>query len=340
MNEDQITTLLDRLASQVDVAPPLVERVADTGRRRLRWRHGIQVASTAAVVAALAGGGVVLQQERAADGLATNQAPTVNALVGTWTPTMLAGNPTPPEGLSARPITFSREQGATGQLSWSGNDGCPRVVGPVRLGANGAFHASVGSTISTQCLGVRGSLPFSSVSAVTGASHVRIAAGRLMLTSPSDTTLGIFVRSRPTEPSPGPSLVPGRAPTEADLLGTWRPALLGAGPWPAIPDLYPGQWLTFDNTGGIRWHGEDGCNSVAGRARLGADGSFTTSDVSTTLVGCIGPGGKPPYTELDVMLHATRVRLVDHGLAFYRGGTRLGLFLPGKTAFPRSGAGR
>ncbi len=335
MNEDQVTTLLDRLGQDITVAPAPVDAVTDTGRRRLRRRHGFQVVSTAAAVVVLVAGGLVLQQQLVADRPATtNQAPVVapsiEDLVGQWTPIMLAGNPRPPEGRSAEPITFALARG-TGRLTWNANDGCLQVGGPVRLGPEGAFHASVRYRTELHCLGIRGSLPLTQASAFTLASRVQIHNGTLRLTSDSGSRLGVFVSDQAPQQPPGPTLTTGRVPTEADLTGAWRPIELGPGPWATVPDPYPGQWLAFDNVGGtLRWHGEDGCNSVGGRARLGATGSFATSGLYSTLVGCSGPGGKPPHTEVNVMLNATAVRLVDHGLAFYQGDTRLGLFVRGK----------
>jgi hypothetical protein len=200
----------------------------------------------------------------------------------------------------------------------------------VHLGSGGAFSTSGNGFTRRACLPPRHK-PFSEVDAVLHAAYVRLVGHRLALYDDSRIRLGIFSRIYITTPTNPEVRLPGRVPSEADLIGAWRPALLGDGPWAAIPDLYPGQWLAFDTqSGGLRWHGEDGCNSVGGRASLGATGSFSTTGFDSTLVGCLGPGGKPTYTEANVMLHASQVRLVGHGLAFYHGGTRLGLFVRGK----------
>ena len=198
MNEDQVTALLDRLGRDIEVSDALRWPPSPSaGRRRLRWRHRAQVGGAAAVVLAIAGGGLVLQQQLTTDGADDKPVASGHAIrsgAGRLVETGHARRqPDPPEDRTAKPISFAIARG-TGQLTWSGNDGCNRVGGSVQLGQGGAFHASVRFMTQMACLGVHGTLRFSGVSAVKNARHLEISSGRLQLTSASGTLLGVFVR--------------------------------------------------------------------------------------------------------------------------------------------------
>jgi hypothetical protein len=333
MNEDQVTALLDRLASRVEACPARVDEVTLAGARRRRWRRGAHVCGAAILVLGLAGGGLFIQGQVSHDRLSTPATqPTghTQQLLHRWRAVELGGR----HLTAARPgvhlplnLTFSRS--AHG-IIWNATDGCMAWTGRTRVGVDWSFSSWDESSTLDGC-GYGAGNGFTVIDAVTRATRITLSGDqRLTFYDAVGRQLGVFLLF-PYQTAPGPGSMPGRVPTEADLLGGWRPALLGQGRWASVPHLYPGQWLAFDHSsGGLRWHGEDGCNSVAGRARLGATGTFSTSGFSTTLVACGEPGGRPPYTETNVMLHATQVRLVDHRLAFYRGDMRLGLFVRGK----------
>jgi hypothetical protein len=333
MNEDQVTALLDRLANRVEVSSPPEQQVAGKGRKRLRRRRGAELVGVVAALSAMSIGGFALRlnpnPNMTSPSVATlsttmpGRAPTKAELRGSWRPVWLSGFAI---GLSSDPypgqtLYFGNRPNGFG---WQGTDGCTGWGGQVHLGEQGAFATSDNAHTRVRC-----QTAGTEVEAVLKAAYIRLAGGRLELYDRSHARLGVFVRFYPTEPPPGPNPI-GTVPTEADLVGAWHPAELGQGPWAAVPNLYAGQWLVFDNrNGGLHWEGEDGCNSVSGQARVDSAGSFSTSGFASTLVACTGRAGKPRYTEVDAILHANQVRLVGKGLAFYDGATRIGLFVRG-----------
>ena len=117
---------------------------------------------------------------------------------------------------------------------------------------------------------------------------------------------------------------PGRAPTEDDLLGTWRQSMIGTEHISHVqrssgePVL-----LTFDRVyPWLSWRGYDGCNWASGRVHLDTVGSFSTSQNSTTTRGCIGISYRHP-TIPEIVEGASIVTFGHHHLRFYDSDTRL-----------------
>jgi META domain/PASTA domain len=120
---------------------------------------------------------------------------------------------------------------------------------------------------------------------------------------------------------PGPT---GEAPSEDDLVGTWRPSRIGAGDHLAqvrrvsgspvvltFAHLYP--WLS--------WEGYDGCNWTSGRVHLDG-GSFNTSQNGTTTRGCLRLHVQPPSIP-EIVETAASVTVSGPHLRFYDSDNRL-----------------
>lgn len=343
MNEDDITTLLDRLGRDIEVAHAPVVAVTDAGRQRLRWRHRVQVGAVAAVVLALGGGGLAIQQQLTADTTGPNQpaaaATWTPSLVGAWTPIFLRGSSTPTHP-TAEPIVFAREH-ASGVLMWRGSDECNGYDGVFRVSQGGAIRLGANETATPRCAWLRGAPSLdSSVGVVTSASRVQLTGHRLLFTDASGTLIGIFVRYYPTVLPPVPSPLPGRVPTKSELtVGNWIGPIGEVAP--ALGSTTQRSTVTFEhhvaipsipNATNLTWSGYDGCNWVNGFVLLSSSSGFSTLGNSTTLRGCLtrsGPASPQRVTAADIVEAATQVRLVDGMLAFYDvAGHRLGTLRP------------
>ena len=71
---------------------------------------------------------------------------------------------------------------------------------------------------------------------------------------------------------------------------------------------------------------DDGMNDTSGHFALATGGVWSTADLGTTLVGCLGDC--PKVRNPDVIQSAVRVQLIDGLLAFYDAdGHVIGLYL-------------
>lgn len=341
MNEVQVTTLLDRLGSQIDVGPAPVERVADAGSRRLRARRSAQLAGVASAVAVIAVGGLALRPDHNAAGPTASQQstwrgapPTEEQLLGTWRPLVLRGEDVSVRSVDEGRVVLSFAHRMRG-IGWNGYDGCNGWGGWVYLGPDGSFATSNNGSTRIACYK---RMPFTEVDAVLGAATVRLVHEQLVLYDKSGTPLGVFIRtkqiSRPDRQVP----LPGRVPAESELVvGNWL------GPIGSVPSFLGSRTLktavTFEhdvvvaipNASSLSWRGYDGCNWTSGYVHLTSDGRFWTTHDGTTLRGCSGPGGHQihPVSAVDIVEAATRVRLVDRKLRFYNNaGQLLGILRP------------
>ncbi len=124
----------------------------------------------------------------------------------------------------------------------------------------------------------------------------------------------------------------GRAvPTEQDLLGQWH----------AVGDLeeqltnarFSGRSmaLSFSQSDErFEWESDDGCNSLAGRFEVSADGEFSTSHVIQSDVACPSVE-RDVVTVPDVVTKASQVRLVDGKLRLYDEDSLLATFVRGRS---------
>jgi hypothetical protein len=129
------------------------------------------------------------------------------------------------------------------------------------------------------------------------------------------------------------SPLPGRVPSEADIMGSWRAVtLLGqqvsigadAPAW-ADDDLT----LQFSRMEGQLWDGiSPNCNTGAARVRLGPSGQFSTFRGAVTARLCTAPGYVAPTVTVDEALaKAALVRLDgDKLLLFDRSGSPVAVF--------------
>lgn len=123
----------------------------------------------------------------------------------------------------------------------------------------------------------------------------------------------------------------GRAvPTEDDLLGHWRAVgeleeqLYNAG--------FSGRSieLSFSQSDErFEWESNDGCNSLAGRFEVSADGEFSTSHVIQSDMACPSVE-RDVVTVPDVITKASQVRFVDGELRLYEEDSLLATFVRGR----------
>lgn len=328
MNEVQVTTLLDRLGSQIDVGPAPVERVADAGSRRLRARRSAQIAGIAASVSVITIGGLALRPDHDAAGPTASQQstwrgtpPTEEQLLGTWRPLVLRGEDVPVRAVDEGRVVLTFTHRMQG-IGWSGYDGCNGWGGWVYLGPDGSFATLDNGSTRKVCYA---RMPFTEVDAVMGAATVRLVNEKLVLYDKSRTPLGVFVRVKQVSPPDRQVRFPGQPPTTAELLGRWR--LLGSAEGePAVVREGGARFISFEGgPAGISYGGSDGCNATGGHAHLDSVGGFSTSRSYTTLRGCVGPDGQQIHQRnaVNVVEQASQVRLVDGNLRFYDHADRL-----------------
>jgi hypothetical protein len=166
------------------------------------------------------------------------------------------------------------------------------------------------------------------VDAVLDAVQVRLVGGRLALYNSASTRLGLFARSQEFSQLPEQAFrLPGRVPTEADVVGNWlgpiedgadqAPPPFGVGTLKTVMTFeHHDVVVTLPNATSLSWYGYDGCNWGGGFVHLAADGSFRTSGNGSTLRGCLRPG-RSPVTAVDLVKQARLVRLIDGRLQFY-----------------------
>jgi hypothetical protein len=126
--------------------------------------------------------------------------------------------------------------------------------------------------------------------------------------------------------------LPDLSPTEADLLGRWRPVVLLGNDVRTLRPL-----VAFERTqSGLGWSGYDGCNWGTGQVDLREGGVFSTSHNESTLRGCTAPGAdEGTFVTFQVLERATRIRLQEGRLSFYNNdNTRLGTFIRATEAEP------
>lgn len=92
-------------------------------------------------------------------------------------------------------------------------------------------------------------------------------------------------------PPTTPAQVEGRAPTQDELLGTWRPiSLFGEEETRTTIDGTALDLRFISQPEGFGWKAYDGCNWTSAFAELSTTGGLkSASDASTTLRGCTRP---------------------------------------------------
>jgi len=311
MTEHDTTALLDQLVARVEPGAPPLALIVARGRRTRTRRRVTGVVAAAAAVAVLAGGTAVLARPGTSShpGPLTSPTPTVTAtqqafedvalhdLIGWWLPLHVSGQADPAPGSEAGLIRVGDHEVAT-------THACTVWGGSIDGGLGGAVVTDLSSGEMRCPPGYAEDqmVPDSSV-VLRDAQRVQVAGDLLTFYGADDRVLGTYQRD----------WVPVRP---GQLVASWRPVrLFGEEPQPVkgrMPLLHfhgsfggEGDWVSAD----------DGINDTSGQFEIGDGGTWSTSDLGSTLVGCLGDCQK--VRNPDVIQSAVRVQLINGWLAFY-----------------------
>jgi len=173
---------------------------------------------------------------------------------------------------------------------------CNTATADYSVGRSGAFHAARFVSTLIGCNQSPDPTAPDNIAMLKAATRVQVADHVLAFYAANGEVVGVYHRE-------WIGLAEG-------LTGQWRPIrLYGEAAHPVRGRL---PLLSFY---GDRFVANDGVNDTSGRFSLGPDGSWATSVVSTTLVGCGQPC--PRVRNPDVTREASRVQLFDGTLVFY-----------------------
>jgi len=213
MNEEQVTSLLERRAMQIPVGAPPVARVVGSGHRRLVRRRGVQLACIAGIASVVAVGGGVIRPDAISSGpVATSPSverssppaghsskllgrpATALDLAGKWHPIMLLGK---------RLTTLRGVDGLLIYVSFAsvnklteirGYDGCNWLDGHLTIQPDGTI--TTGSIVSTArgCFSETGGDQYTEGQVLGQATLARLLQDRLLLYD-GHRLLGSFARA-------------------------------------------------------------------------------------------------------------------------------------------------
>ena len=232
-------------------------------------------------------------------------------LVGLWLPVQLTGPAVPWAGTEWGAVWFGDGVVSTTHdcTSWSGSIDNFSGVGGFNTVLEPSFQ---------RCLAGAAEMdvgPDSSI-VLRRARWVQLTGDLLTFYGMRDRVLGTYQRD----------WMPVRA---GQLIGSWRPLrLFGEEPQRVNGRMPLLRFLTETSLLGLplqRVVADDGVNDTSGLFRLGSGAAWSTSDLGTTLVGCLGDC--PKVRNADVIQSAVRVQLVNGLLAFYDAdGHMIGLY--------------
>ena len=323
MIEHDTTALLDQLVARVEAGVPPTELILARGVRARTRRRFVGALTVAVAVIVLVGGTAVLARPDTSSqpDPQTSPTPTVTKplfrdvafddLVGLWLPVRLTGPAVPWAGSEWGAVWFGDGVVSTTHdcTSWSGSIHNFSGVGGFNTVLEPSFQ---------RCLAGAAEMdvgPDSSI-VLRRARWVQLTGDLLTFYGMRDRVLGTYQRD----------WMPVRA---GQLIGSWRPLrLFGEEPQRVNGRMPLLRFLTETSLLGLplqRVVADDGVNDTSGLFRLGSGAAWCTSDLGTTLVGCLGDC--PKVRNADVIQSAVRVQLVNGLLAFYDAdGHMIGLY--------------
>lgn len=200
MNQEQVTSLLERLAEQIAVGAPPVARVVGSGHRRLVRRRGVQLACIAGMASVVAVGGGLIRPDAISSGpVATSPSVERSSPPAGHSPKLL-GRPATALDLAWRwhPITLLGKRlttlwGADGLLIYvsfasenkltgvRGYDGCNWLDGHLAIQPDGTITRVEIISTARGCFRETGGYPYTEGQVLDQATQARLFQDRLLL---------------------------------------------------------------------------------------------------------------------------------------------------------------
>lgn len=145
---------------------------------------------------------------------------------------------------------------------------------------------------------------------------------RVVLAAVSALLISSLVGCSATDDDPPNSTEPthaqGRAPSQDDLVGSWRPVrLFHEAEKRTMMNGDPLDLRFADQPEGFGWRAYDGCNWTGAFIEIGENGDISLlDDPATTMRGCVGPEGRARSRNVEAVTEARRMELRGKMLVF------------------------